>query len=99
MVSAQFLVLSLFSYDRLSKKPLLFKSFTGLTLKEFDDIYDEITKRYVKHEVHRLSKRKNRERGIIGAGRHFKLDIKKPVSHAFDILSSVHNLHISWLSV
>ena len=40
-------VLSLLSYDRLSKKPLLFKSFTGLTVKEFDDIYDkEIAKRY-----------------------------------------------------
>jgi hypothetical protein len=37
----------LFSYDRLSKKPLLFKSFTGLTVKEFDNIYDkEIIKRY-----------------------------------------------------
>jgi hypothetical protein len=30
----------LFSYDRLSKKPLLFKSFTGVTVQEFDDIYD-----------------------------------------------------------
>jgi hypothetical protein len=37
----------LFSYDILSKKPLLFKSFTGLTVKEFDNIYDkEIIKRY-----------------------------------------------------
>ncbi|MER5175658.1 MAG: hypothetical protein ABJB76_02845 [Candidatus Nitrosocosmicus sp.] len=35
------------SYERLSKQPLLFKSFTDLTVKEFDDIYDkEITKRY-----------------------------------------------------
>ena len=32
-------------YGGLSKKPLLFKSFTALTVKEFDDIYDkEITK-------------------------------------------------------
>ncbi|HEY6534658.1 MAG TPA: hypothetical protein VIY08_02445 [Candidatus Nitrosocosmicus sp.] len=38
----------MFSYDRLSKKPLFFKSFTGLTIKEFDEMYDkEITKRYV----------------------------------------------------
>ena len=64
------------SYDRLSKKPLLFKSFTGLTVQEFDDIYDkEITKRYSKYENKRLSKRKNRERAT-GAGRHFKLDVK-----------------------
>ena len=70
-------VLSLLSYKRLSKKPLLFKSFTGITVKEFDDIYDnKITKRYEKHEINRLStKRKDREREI-GAGRHFKLDVK-----------------------
>jgi hypothetical protein len=42
----------------LSKKPLLFKSFTGLTVQEFDDIYDkeEITKRYSKHENKRYQK-------------------------------------------
>jgi hypothetical protein len=66
----------LLSYERLFKKPLLFKSFTGLTIKEFDEIYDkEITKRYVKHEVQRLSKRKYRKRDI-GAGRPFKLDLR-----------------------
>ncbi len=53
-----FLVLSLLSYNRLFKKPLLFKSFTGLTIKEFDEIYDKITKRYVKQELQRLSKKK-----------------------------------------
>jgi hypothetical protein len=66
----------LLSYDRLSKKPLLFKSFTRLTVVEFNDIYDKaITKRYNKHELQRLSKRKNRKRSI-EAGRHFKLDVK-----------------------
>ncbi len=64
------------SYDRLSKKPLLFKSFTGLTVQEFDNIYNkEIAKRYEKHELKRLSKRKDRERRY-GAGRHFKLDVR-----------------------
>ncbi|MDQ6763960.1 MAG: transposase, partial [Bacteroidota bacterium] len=65
------------SHDRLSKKPLLFKSFTGLSVQEFDDIYDkEIAKRYEKHELKRLScKRKNRERST-GAGRPFKRDVK-----------------------
>ena len=71
----QTLVLSLLSYNRLFKKPLLFKSFTGLTVQEFDDIYKEITKRYVKHEIQRLSKRKYRKRDI-GAGRHFTLDTR-----------------------
>jgi hypothetical protein len=72
-----FLVLSLLSYERLSKKPLLFKSFTGFTVQEFDDIYNkEIAKRYGKYEIQRLSKRrKDRERNI-GAGRPFKLDLK-----------------------
>ena len=63
------------SYDRLSKKPTLFKSFTGLTVNEFDDIYDkEITKRYDNHEIQRLTKRKDKRK--IGAGRPFKIDIK-----------------------
>ena len=87
------------SYDRLSKKPLLFKSFTGLTVQEFDEIYDkEITKRYDKHEIQRLSKRKDRERDI-GAGRHFKLDTKRQISYAFSVLSSLHHLHINRLSL
>jgi hypothetical protein len=54
--------LPLISYDRLSKKPLLFKSFTELSVQEFDDVYNkEIAKKYYKHENKCLSKRKNRE--------------------------------------
>jgi hypothetical protein len=37
----------LLSYYRLSKKPLLFKSFTGFTVQEFDDIYEEIAKKMI----------------------------------------------------
>ncbi len=45
-------------------------------MQEFVDIYDkEIAKRYVKHELKRLSKRKDRKREV-GAGRPFKLDVK-----------------------
>ena len=80
------------SYDRLSRKPLLFKSFTGLTVKEFDDIYKmEITKRYGKHEMQRLSKRKSRERRL-GAGRHFKMDIK----NRFIMLLVYYRLYITY---
>jgi hypothetical protein len=68
----------LLSYDRLSRKPLLFKSFIGLSIKQFDDIYDEIESKYTKHEIKRLSYRKDRERSI-GAGRHFKLDVKNRI--------------------
>ena len=76
------------------QKPLLFKSFTvGLTLKEFDNIYDkEIAKRYEKHEIKRLSfKRKDRERSI-GAGRYFKLDVK----NRFLMLLVYYRLYITY---
>ena len=80
------------SYNRLSKKPILFKSFTGITVQEFDDIYDkEITKRYDKHEIQRLSKRKGRKREI-GAGRPFKLDLK----NRFLMLLVYYRLYITY---
>ena len=59
------------NYDRLSKKPLLFKSFTGLELSEFDSICIEIESRYKQYEIKRLSKRKRTRK--VGAGNHFKL--------------------------
>jgi len=65
-------------YDRLSRKPLLFKSFIGLSVKQFDDIYDEIKSKYTKHEIRRLSYRKDRKRSI-GGGRHFKLDVNNRI--------------------
>jgi len=47
--------LSIALNDWLSKKPLLFKSFTGLTLQEFDDIYDKkLAKKYTKYEIQRV---------------------------------------------
>ena len=65
------------SYDRLSRKPLLFRSFTGLAVREFGDTYDgETSKRHGRHEIRRLSKRKNKRERSIGAGRHFKVDVK-----------------------
>ena len=83
------------SYDRLSKKPLLFKSFTGLTVQEFDDIFQkEVMKRCDKHEVQRLSEcknGKNRERNI-GAGRPFKLDVK----NRFMMILVYYRLYITY---
>jgi hypothetical protein len=82
----------LLSYYRLSKKPLLFKSFTGLSVQEFDDIYNiEITKKYHNHENKRLSKRKNRKRAM-GAGRYFKLDVK----NRFLMLLVYYRLYITY---
>ena len=81
------------SYEGLSKKPLLFKSFTGLTIQEFDDIFDkEITKRYAKHEIQRLSKRKNNRERDVGAGRPFKLDI----INRFVMLLVYYRLYITY---
>ena len=85
-------VLSLLSYERLFKKPTLFKSFTGLTIKEFDDIYNkQIVKRYAKYEIKRLSKRENRKRSI-GAGRTFKRDVK----NRFLMLLVYYRLYITY---
>jgi hypothetical protein len=82
----------LLSYDKLSKKPTLFKSFTGLSVQEFDDIYNkEIVKKYHNHEFKRLSKRKNRKRSI-GAGRSFKLDVK----YRFLMLLVYYRLYITY---
>ena len=64
----------MFSYLRLSRKPLLFKSFTGLTVSEFDTLCKDIGGRYRKYEIKRLSA-KRRERRI-GAGRPFKLHLQ-----------------------
>ena len=67
------------SYDRLSKKPLLFKSIHGLdSTKQFDDIYDkEITKRYPQdYDLKRLSKRKDKP-DTGAARRPFKLDFRR----------------------
>src|SRR5690349_25124957 len=63
------------SYARLSKKPLLFRSFTGLEISEFNEIYMEIESRYNEHERERLSRMK-RERKI-GASRPFKLKVRE----------------------
>jgi hypothetical protein len=62
----------------LSRKPILFKSFTGLLVKQFDDIFKVIESKYSKYEIKRLFSLK-RDRSIIGAGRRFKLAVKDRV--------------------
>lgn len=63
------------SYRRLYKKPLLFRSFTGLTIPEFDQISREIELKYEEYERRRLSKRKRKR--DVGAGRPFKLKARE----------------------
>lgn len=54
----------------------VYSIFTGLSVKQFDDIYKEIESKYEKYEIKRLSYKRNRERDI-GAGRRFKLLVIK----------------------
>jgi hypothetical protein len=63
------------SYEALSKKPELFRSFTGLEVSEFDSVYEEVESKYDDHERERLSQREDRERRV-GAGRQFKLSLE-----------------------
>jgi len=71
--------MSALNYSRLSRKPQLFRSFTGLDVSEFDDTYRKIESRYDEYERKRLSKgRKRRERDV-GAGHPFKLRVKDRV--------------------
>jgi len=50
---------------------LLFKSFTGLSVQQFDDVFKEIESKYEKYEIKRLSYKRNRERAV-GAGRQIQ---------------------------
>ncbi len=62
-------------------------------MQEFDDIYEKkVTKRYAKHELKRLSKRKKDRERDIGAGRHFKLDVK----NRFLMLLVYYRLYITY---
>lgn len=61
-------------YNALAKRPLQFKSFTGLDVAEFDSLYSTIESRYEEYEQKRLS-RAGRKRGI-GAGRPFTHALK-----------------------
>ena len=61
-------------YDRLTKRPQHLRSFTGLEVKEFDSLYEEVRPRYDEFEEKRLHRedRKNKS----GAGRPFSLSLR-----------------------
>jgi hypothetical protein len=64
-------------YARLSKKPLIFRSFSGLEVAEFDALYSKIEEAYPIFEQKRHY-RADRKRGV-GAGHPFKLTLKDRV--------------------
>jgi hypothetical protein len=62
------------NYDVLSRKPLIFKSFTGLEVPEFDALDTKTQDSHASYEEKRLH-RDDRKRKI-GAGHPFKLSLK-----------------------
>jgi len=64
-----------FKYKKLSRKPGLFKTFTGFNQDEFGRIFKKINEGYETYEKERLN-RKDRK-GAIGAGRKFKLVLRR----------------------
>jgi hypothetical protein len=62
------------TYREISKKPRLFKSFFGVTIIEFDELYRKLRPVWAENEVQRLSKRE-RQRAIRG-GREYTLDLR-----------------------
>ena len=62
------------NYDRLSRRPNAFRSFSGLELSEFGSAYEKVKARYEEYERQRLSKRPRKDR--VGAGRPFKLYLR-----------------------
>ena len=61
------------NYGVLSKKPAIFKNFTGLEITEFDTLTSKIQEQYNAYEQKRLT-REDRKRSI-GAGHPFKLSL------------------------
>lgn len=64
-------------YSRIAKDPKMFKSVTGVSIKQFDLLYSKIEKQYSTAESKRLAKRKRYRK--IGAGRKFNLELKDRV--------------------
>jgi hypothetical protein len=62
------------SYERLSRTPGIFRSFTGLVVSEFDEVYDALESEYDDYERERLSREKRKNE--IGGGRPFKLELQ-----------------------
>ena len=65
----------LYELHNLSRRPLSFKSFTGLEITEFDIISKEIESKYYEHERKSLSNRKRKR--DVGAGTPFKLKLRE----------------------
>jgi len=77
------------TYAKLSKIPSVFRSFTGLDVKEFDSVFSKVEEAYPSTEERRLF-RKDRQREV-GAGHPFKL----PLRDRFLMLLTYYRLYAS----
>jgi hypothetical protein len=77
------------NYRVLSKKPQVFRNFTGLELQEFDSLNSKIEEQYSVYEQKRLA-RKDRKRNI-GAGHPFNL----PLTDRLLMLLVYYHLYLS----
>lgn len=64
---------NMLKHEWLSKRPNLFRSFTGLDVSEFNSIYAKVQAKYDEYEQKRLA-REDRKREV-GAGHPFKLPV------------------------
>lgn len=78
------------SYLNLSRKPALFRSFTGLSIGEFNQLYGLVEGLYTAYERRRLG-RKDRVNAV-GQGRDFKLDLQERLL----MLLVYHRLYITY---
>jgi len=77
------------NYDVLSRKPLIFKSFTGLEVQEFDALYSKTQDSHASYEEKRLHREDRKRR--IGAGHPFKL----PLRDRLVTLLMYHRLYVT----
>jgi len=63
------------TYRELSKQARVFKSLTGVTVAEFDELYEKVQPLWFANEIKRLSRRE-RQRAI-GGGRDYALKLKE----------------------
>ena len=63
------------SYLKLSRKPALFWSFSGLSVEEFNQLYVLVEGLYATYDIRRLGK-KDRVNAV-GRGRDFKLMLRE----------------------
>jgi len=79
----------LLNYERLSRKPLIFQSFSSLNVSEFDRLYAKIEEAYPVYEQRRLY-RADRKREV-GAGHPFKL----PLNDRLLMLPMYYRLYVT----